>query len=198
MSITTELSLEWILSAIGVTTAFIIGLWQYRRAQRQEKVALLLPLISEFETDEELQAGCHLFDYDQGTFTFKGQDYTFKNADLLEAMKVVEWDQQWPPQLAAMREVLDRYFDFFGKLWSFVEIRLLGFRELRYFYYYLELLAEIERYKGAGFEKALNGYLDAYRLGGCRKCLVTYRELPHPQREELDLPANGTDGGNAG
>ena len=69
MKITTDLSLEWILSAVGFIAAFGIGLWQYRRAQRQEKVGLLLPLITEFETDAELQAACHLIDYDAGAFT---------------------------------------------------------------------------------------------------------------------------------
>jgi hypothetical protein len=189
MNITTELSLQWILSSIGFVAAFVIGLWQYLRAQRQVKVGLLLPLITEFETDEELQAACHLFDYDAGTFTLKGQEYTWKNADLLEVIKVVEWDQDWPPLQEAMREVLDRFFDFIGKLSSFIDVRLLNFRELRYFYYYFELLTQIEKYKGAGFDQALNGYLDAYRFTGCRKCCDLYRKLPQSQREELQLSA---------
>lgn len=187
MAVTTELSLEWILSAIGFIAAFVIGLWQYIRAQRQEKVGLLLPLITEFESDEELQAACHLFDYDAGTFTLNGQEYTFRNADLLGAMKVVEWDQEWPPLQEAMREVLDRYLDFFGKLASFMDVHLLKFKELKYFYYYFELLAGIEKYKGKGFEQALNRYLEAYRFSGCRKCLDEYRRLPRSQREELQL-----------
>jgi hypothetical protein len=77
MTLRVDLSLQWILSAIGFVTAFLVGLWQYRRAQRQQKIALLLPLISEFETDEEIQAACHLFDYDAGTFTMDEREYTF-------------------------------------------------------------------------------------------------------------------------
>jgi len=192
MTLNTELSLEWILSAIGFTLAFLIGLWQYIRAQQQEKVGLLLPLIGEFESDEELQAACHLFDYDAGTFTLKGKEYQFRNDDLLKAMEVVEWDQEWPPLQEAMREVLDRYFDFFGKLASFLDIRLLRFEELKYFYYYLELLAGIEGYKGKGFEAALTQYLEAYRFRGCRRCLDDYRRLPRSEREELQL--TGGDG----
>jgi len=191
MNITTELSLEWILSSIGFVVAFAIGLWQYRRAQRQEKIGLLLPLITEFETDEELQAACHLFDYDAGTFNLKGQEHTWKNADLLESMKVVEWDQDWPPLQEAMREVLDRFFDFMGKLSSFIEVGLLDFRELKYFYYYFELLTGIEKYKGKGFENALKGYLSAYRFSGCGKCCDFYRKLPESRREELQLSALG-------
>lgn len=198
MTLTTDLSLKWILSAIGFIVAFIIGLWQYMRAQRQQKVGLLLPIITEFETDVELQAACHLFDYDAGTFTFKGQEYTFKNADLLEAMKVVEWDQEWPPLQEAMREILDRYFDFFGKLESFIEVRLITFRDLKYFYYYFELLTGVEKYKGKGFEQALNRYLEAYRFRGCRKCLDEYQRLPRSQREELQLSQPGDPMGAGG
>ncbi|MGD0599889.1 MAG: hypothetical protein ABR988_08705 [Terriglobales bacterium] len=187
MTLRVDLSLQWILSAIGFVTAFLVGLWQYRRAQRQQKIALLLPLISEFETDEEIQAACHLFDYDAGTFTLDERKYPFKNTDLLEAMRVVEWDEDWSPIQAAMRDVMDRYFDFFTKLASFTDIGLLTFRDLKYFFYYFELLAGIEKYKGSGFEQALNRYLDAYRFGGCRKCLDAYRRLPPSLREELQL-----------
>jgi hypothetical protein len=182
-----EISIEWILSALGFIMAFIIGLWQYIRTQRQEKVALLLPLINEFETDEEIQIACHLLDYDQGTFVYKGQEYTFSNNELLKAMEVVEWDQEWPPLHEAIREVLDRYFDFLGKLASFIEIRLIKFKELKYFYYYFELLVRIEKYKGKGFEESLKRYLEAYRFNGCRKCLDEYRKLPKSQQEELQL-----------
>ena len=195
MKITTDLSLEWIMSSIGFVVAFAIGLWQYRKAQRQQKVALLLPLITEFETDQELQAACHLFDYDAGTFSSKGQEHTWKNADLLEAMKVVEWDQAWPPLQEAMREVLDRFFDFIEKLSSFIDVRLLSFKDLKYFYYYFELLTGIEKYKGPGFQNALNTYLDAYRFSGCRKCCDLYRHLPQSLRAELRLSAQGNPAG---
>lgn len=194
MTIITELHLEWIVSALGVTTAFGIGLWQYVRAQRQEKVALLLPLINEFETDPELQAACHLFDYDEGSFTLNGQEHQFSAADIREAMKIV-WEEQWPPNQEAIREVFDRYFDFFGKLESFVAVRLLKLKELRYFYYYLELLVRVEEYKGDGAEAALDRYLDAYGFHGCRKLLHDYRRLPRKQR--VDIKLLGPDGTRA-
>jgi hypothetical protein len=194
MTVTTDLSLEWILSAIGFIAAFIVGPWQYIRAQRQERAGLLLPLITEFETDPEIRAACHLFDYDGGTITVNGQQYTFKNADPLEAMKVVEWDHDWPPLHEAIREVLDRYFDFFGKLESFIDVRLLTFGDLKYFYYYFELLTGIEKYKGKGFEQALNRYLEGYRFRGCRKCLDEYHRLPQSPRQELLLPQPGDPG----
>lgn len=182
-----ELHLEWLLSAVGVTIAFAIGLWQYIRAQRQEKVALLLPLINELETDAELQAACHLFDYDEGTFSLNDQEHSFSAADIREAMKVV-WEEQWPAHQEAIRELLDRYFDFFGKLESFVAVRLLKLQELRYFYYYLELLARIEEHKGQGAEAALEQYLDAYGFHGCRKLLHDYRRLPRKERVDIRLP----------
>lgn len=191
MAVTTELSLEWILSAIGFVLAFVIGLWQYIRAQRQEKLSLLLPLITEFETDEELQAACRLFDYDAATFSLGGQQHKFKNDDLLEALKVVEWDKDWPPLQEVIREILDRYFDFFGKLRSFMDVGLFKLKDLKYFYYYLELLVTVEKYKGSGFEEALLGYLNAYRFIGCRKCLDEYRQLPPSQRVELIIPEAG-------
>ncbi len=194
MTITTELHLEWILSAIGVTTAFGIGLWQYIRAQRQEKVALLLPLITEFETDTDLQAACHLFDYDQGTFALNGQEHPFSAADIRQAMNVV-WEEQWPPHQEAIREVFDRYFDFFGKLESFMAVHLLKLKELRYFYYYLELLARIEEYKGEGAAAALDRYLDAYGFHGCRKLLHDYRRLPRKRRVDIKLPPPEGDSG---
>jgi hypothetical protein len=187
MALKFDLSFQWVLSAIGFVTAFMVGLWQYRRAQRQQKVSLLLPLIAEFETDEEIQAACYLFDYDDGSFTLKGHKYKFRNADLLNAMKVVEWDLEWPPLEAAIRSALDRYFDFFGKLESFVDIHLLTFQDLKYFYYYLELLVGIDKYKGPGFAQSLSKYLGAYRLGDCQKCLDAYREMPPSLREELQL-----------
>lgn len=187
MSVTTDLHLEWILSAIGVTVAFVIGLWQYIRAQRQEKVALLLPLITEFETDTELQAACHLFDYDSGKFLLNGHEHEFSAGDIREAMRVV-WEERWPANHEAIREVFDRYFDFFGKVESFVAVRLLKLAELKYFYYYLELLARIEEYKGEGAEERLDRYLESYGFHGCRRLLHDYRRLPRKQRVDIKLP----------
>jgi hypothetical protein len=192
MALKFDLSFQWVLSAIGFVTAFIVGLWQYRRAQRQQKVSLLLPLIAEFETDEEIQAACYLFDYDAGSFSLKGHKYKFRNADLLNALKVVEWDLEWPPLEGAIRGALDRYFDFFSKLGSFVDIHLLKFQDLKYFYYYFELLVGIEKYKGTGFEQSLTRYLDAYRFGDCQKCLDAYRKLPSSLRDELQLSQQGS------
>jgi hypothetical protein len=189
MNVTTEISIEWILSSIGFVAAFVTGLWQYRRAQRQEKIRLLLPLITEFETDAKLQAACQLLDYDDGTFNLKGQEFAWRNSDLLEALKVVPMDTGWSPLHLAMREALDRFFDFIGKLSSFIEIGLIDFKDLRYFYYYFELLTGIEGYKGNGFETALRTYLEAYGFSGCRKCCNLYRQLPGPEREELKLSA---------
>jgi hypothetical protein len=151
-----------------------------------------LPLIAEFETDEEIRAACHLFDYDKDTFILKGHPYKFRNADLLNAMKVVEWDLEWPPLEAAIRRALDRFFDFFGKLESFTDIHLLNFRDLKYFYYYFELLVGIDKYKGPDFGQSLARYLDAYRFGGCQKCLEAYRRLPSSLREELQLSQEGS------
>jgi hypothetical protein len=186
MILSANLSLEWILSAIGFSLAFTIGLWQYIRAQRQEKVGLILPLITEFETDETLKAARHLFDFDAGIFSLNGQEHKFCNKDILESMAIVEQDE-WPPQQELIRKILDRYFDFFGKLDSFIEIKLLKFRDLKYFYYYFELLAGIDKYKGSGFEERLKKYLDTYHFVGCRSCLDQYRRLPRSQRTELQL-----------
>ncbi|MBI5101574.1 MAG: hypothetical protein HZB33_07060 [Nitrospirae bacterium] len=192
MKVNTDLSLSWILSSIGLVIAFVIGLWQYIKGQRQVKSSLIVSLISEFETDEKLQAGCRLIDYDGGKFSVRGQEHEFKNIDLLEAMKIVEMDEDWPLLHETIRGILDKYFDFFGKLYSLVDINLLRFKDLIYFYYYFELLVNIYKYKGKDFEPALNKYLDAYHFIGCKKCLSEYRKLPAEQRVELELAATGT------
>ncbi|MCA9540482.1 MAG: hypothetical protein KC620_16395 [Myxococcales bacterium] len=86
---------------------------------------------------------------------------------------------------------MDRYFDFFSKLASFVDIRLLRFEDLNHFFYYFELLSDIERDKGQGFGVALEGYLRSYRFGGCQKCLRWYSGLPPSQRMEPHLSIAG-------
>lgn len=184
-----DITLTWVLNSAGFATAFCVGLWQYRRAQRQQKASLLVKLIEEFEIDEELRVACYLFDYDAGKFTLRGESYKFTNELLHKAMKVVKDDYEWPQPEEFMREVLDRFFDFFGKLDSFIDIGLLKFKDLNYFYYYFELLVQIEKYKGiVGFNEILKNYLNAYHFSGCEKCLEMYRRLPSSQRVELNLP----------
>lgn len=189
MTITTDLSLEWILSTIGVSFAFAIGLWRHQRARRHEKIALLLPLISEFESDEELQAARHIVDYDRGAFTLRGQNFSFTNEDLLKTLEVVNVDDGWTPSQAALRTTLDHFFDFFEKLWTFVDIRLLDFEDIRFFYYYFELVGACDKYKNPEIKKALEQYVIAYHFHGVQKCVERYLRLPDSKRVQLQLPS---------
>jgi hypothetical protein len=77
-------------------------------------------------------------------------------------MEVREMDTGWTPLQETIREVLYRYFGFFGKVYSFVSIRLLNFADLNFFFYYFELMGYIDKYKGSNsYKRALEEYLKA-------------------------------------
>jgi hypothetical protein len=185
---------------ISTIIVLLIGLWQYGRAQRWQRADVLLSLIDSFEKNERIQSACSMLDWDEREVTVgRGKTIRFENELLVRALRVPYFDRQkradeagrkdeiFTPEEREIRDAFDAFFDFFDKLHAFLKAGLLSFQEdCTYFYYWLELIRDIEHYKASKeIKKALYEYIEAYRFSGVKEMLAEYSENPQPLRIKL-------------
>ena len=115
----------------------------------------------------------------------------FENVKLIKALAVVDWDDDtFTEEESNIRDAFDSFFDFFHKLYSFQRSGLLSFGDFAYFYYYFELLRDIEHYKGnKGLKQIVTKYIDSYHFIGIRHLLKQYELNPEP----LDIMTQNSD-----
>lgn len=184
MAADNALSLDIVVKIIGFGGAiatFIVGIVQYNRGQRWQKTSILLSLIDDFEGDEGIRAAREMLDWDKRKVFIKDKCIDFENAVLVKALEVVPWDDgRFTEQESLIRDCFDSFFDFFHKLYSFQKSNLLSFNDFAYFYYYLELLRDIENYKGEGYKKVFDEYIKGYQFIGIKTLLEEYKKNPLP------------------
>jgi hypothetical protein len=170
-----------ILAGTGAVIAFVVGFRQYRWGQKLQKTRILGDLIDSFENDKLIEAACSMLDWDEREVVMEGGAIPFKNEMLVSALKVVLMDQGFSKEESYIRDSFDAFFDFFEKLYSFQKRELLAFEDFDYFYYWLELVRDIEKYKGSPeIQKAIDQYIDSYYFIGVRKLLTQYSKNPQP------------------
>lgn len=169
--------------------AFLLGLRQYALAQKWQKAGVVLSLMDSFEEDKRIEAACGMLDWDEREFVLEGAAVPFRNEMLLSALRVPVMDiaaqeegartegiDSFTKQESAIRDAFDAFFDFFCKLHAFQKAKLLLFEDYVYFYYWLELLSDVGRYKNdARIQHMIDRYIDAYHFDEVRELVEQYR-----------------------
>lgn len=172
-----------ILGSIGTIAAILFAVYQFTKGQRWQKAKLLLDLIDEFESNEKIRAAKEMLDWDKRVIEFgEKKKLNFTNEKLISALKVVEWDDdQFSIDEKLIRDSFDAFFDFFHKLYSFQKSKLLIFKDFAYFYYYFELLRDVETYKGdIKYKTLFREYIENYYFIGIESLLKEYSKKPQP------------------
>lgn len=172
-----------ILGSGGTIAAILFAVYQFSKGQKWQKAKLLLNLIDEFEANDKIRVAREMLDWDKRLIQFKnGDKIDFSNEKLLNALQVVEWDDdQFNDEEKLIRDSFDTFFDYFHKLYSFQKSSLLIFKDFNYYYYYFELLRDIENYKGDKKYKSLfDNYIESYYFIGIKSLLNQYVKNPQP------------------
>lgn len=188
----TASSLDWwslaiqIVGYTGAGFAFLVGLRQYQRAQTYQKAEVLLKLIDSFEEDPKIDAACQMIDWDAREVQLsEAATFHFSNGMLVQALRVPKMDEGFTAEESYIRDCFDAFFDYFHKVHAFWKSDIVSFEDLRYFYYWFELLRSIGHYKEIPeLQGALETYVAKYKFKGISELLAEYSKNP----ESLDLP----------
>lgn len=171
------------LGFLGSISAILFGVYQYQKGQRWQKANILLTLIDNFESDKNIRIAREMLDWDKRKISIDDtRNIEFENAKLIKALAVVDWDDdKFTEEESCIRDAFDSFFDFFHKLYSFQRNGLLKFNDFAYFFYYFELLRDIEHYKGNdGLKNIVANYIDSYHFIGIRHLIKQYELNPEP------------------
>jgi hypothetical protein len=191
-----------IIAGLGALAAFSVGLWQYNKAQKWQKSQILLDLMDAFRGDQLIQAACLMLDWDQRDILLPdGRQIVFANGKLPRALRVQYMDDssgtpsdkaqiigltsqgngEFSPEETSIRDCFDRFFDFFDKLHAFRRNKLLDIKDLRYFFYWLELVRVIGQYKNdKSIQATMDNYIATYNFRGFRELSAEYSRKPEP------------------
>ena len=167
----------------GTISAILFAVYQYNKGQKWQKANILLTLIDHFEEDDKIRLAREMLDWDKrNIFVTEGRTINFSNEQLLKALEVPDMDDdRFTVEQAIIRDAFDSFFDFFHKLYSFQKSGLLTFNDFTYFYYYFELLRDIENYKRQKeLKPIIDKYIDSYHFIGIRFLLKQYENNPEP------------------
>lgn len=176
------------IASLGIFfTAFGIffGVHQFRRGQKWQKAQFLNTLIESFETNQKIRNACEMLDYDIRKIRRKdGFELNFQNKDLLEALVTPNMDTDFTEDQQFIRDCFDTFFDYFCKLSFFLEIGILEFYDLCYFFYWFYLIVIFDKWKGDNkFKKSIDNYIDKYNFLGLQRLLKRFEKLmnKHPE-----------------
>jgi hypothetical protein len=169
-----------LIVALGATWAFIVGLRQYERGQRWQKAQVLLTLIESFDSDPLIKAARQMLDWNSRNIVIDGLVISYLDSKLASALRV--WGRgdnpfsDFTPEEGKIRDAFDALFDFFEKLNSLVQSRLIPFSDLTYFFYWLRRLAYASYYKNApDVSGVFEAYVTAYSFTGTQHLTEMYR-----------------------
>jgi hypothetical protein len=191
-----------VLGGIGALVAFCVGLWQYAKAQKWQKAQVILSLMDAFKGDQFIQAACLMLDWDKRDIVFlDGRRIAFTNAKLPSALRIMYMDESakvpmdksetggaegaagndFSLEETLIRDSFDRFFDFFDKLHAFRANELVSISDLRYFYYWFELIRVVGTYKSDGrIQESIDNYIETYNFRGFEELCEEYALKPEP------------------
>jgi hypothetical protein len=200
---------------VGAATfgALAFGVYQYRAGQKWQKVQVILSLIDSFRNDKQIQIACRMLDWDErwinhGSVRFLDEgDLHFTNGKLVKALKTPPMDTErfFGKDGVKIRDAFDAFFDFFEILNAFEKNKLLNFDDYRYFYYYLDMIRDVEGLKGDPKNKRsqriakklkmeFDSYLTNYNFEGALALLRDYERLKNrPNIVERIMKSHGSE-----
>jgi hypothetical protein len=190
---------EW-LKIGGALVVFVVGLWQYAKAQKWKRREFIATQIKEFEADKDIQFVMTILDWTDRTLYFPsasgGENVEVKVDDqlLCSALLPHEASAGYYPNEVMIRDRIDRYLEMLVRLDNFVEAHLINVAELRpYLGYWIQLISGNMpgRHTPEVFVLLLN-YIQRYSFVGAHQLITRFGYDPVPAAETVSAAINKT------
>ena len=143
-------SFPWVelMKMIGGGLAFLIGLWQFRRAQRWKRVEFVAGEAEKFFNDESVKAALAMLDWSQKSialFRYRDPNDTrliWVTYQLVAGSLSTNPNQTYDSKSTAIREIFDRFLTSIERFENFIQAGVVKESDLRpYFHYWTNLLS---------------------------------------------------------
>ncbi len=191
-----------IVTMIGATIAFGIGLRQWRRGQEWQRAERLDKFVELFEGDKALQTAATVLDWTCCNAEISGLAFDVDNDEVLLALRdhqKLKPGEGFAGNQMPVRRAYDALLSFFGRLEMAITGGLVDVAPARqYFRYWLVLLITFERHGdknkvlgGQSPAEMVKGYIEAYGDPKSIQRLCQLLEVEHPLWKPETEEANG-------
>jgi hypothetical protein len=198
------------VALVGVSIAFVVGLFQYRKSQRWKRAEWVAQEMQAFFSDPAVNSALRLLDWSTRRVDLfpDRQDpaqrfVVVRDDDLAKALaRHSDRPEGFTDVEAALRDLFDHFLDRLERINSFVEARLVSLRDVRP---YLDYWAEHVVCAGVGRPKVarlvqLQRYIRYYGYSGVEALFTQLSGRAFPPEsdtladERLQPAANATEG----
>lgn len=132
------------MALLGAIAAFVIGLLQYRKAQRWKRVEWIAKEMDAFFADAKVAIALKMIDWGARRIELypnranEGNRFrVVRDADLEKALRRhTKQAEMFTEDEAALRDLFDHFLDRLERIHSFVEAGLLSFKDVRPYLHY--------------------------------------------------------------
>lgn len=202
----TELTVENQLRAaalVGAATAFVIGLLQYRKAQRWKRVEWIAKEMDAFFADNKVALALKMIDWGSRRIelhpnrTNEAERFVaIRDDDLARALRH-HGIQEFSEDEAAIRDVFDHFLDRLERIQSFLEAGLLSHHDVKPYLHYwaVHVIAAKPGYTKVARIVQLRRFITTYGYVGVQKLFVVLsgRHWPDDPPERIDPSLLSTD-----
>lgn len=190
---------EW-LKIGGALAVFLIGLWQYAKAQKWKRREFIAAQIKEFEADKDIQLVMTILDWTDRKLHFPsasgGENVEVRVDDqlLCSALLPHEAAGRYYPNEVMIRDRIDRFLEMLVRLDNFVEAHLISVAELRpYVGYWIQLISgNMPGWHTPEVFVLLLNYIQRYGFDGAHRLITRFGYDPVPATETVSAAINKT------
>ncbi|HET7437458.1 MAG TPA: hypothetical protein VFN10_22330 [Thermoanaerobaculia bacterium] len=169
-----------LLALVGASVAFVVGLFQYRKAQRWKRAEWIAEEMQSFFSDARVLAALRMIDWGARRIELypDREDPATRSVYVRddELAKALENHEQRPTGFsedeATIRDVFDHFLDRLERINSFVETHLVRIEDLRPYLRYWARHINAAREGDPSVDRLYN-YVDTWRstvMRACRSC----------------------------
>lgn len=193
----TSSQIPWleIIKLVGAGIAFVLGLYQYVKAQRWKRVEFVAAEMKSFKENPATTGARIMLDWSVKTIPL----YRFRGDDDEELVKVsydvVSDALMVPPpgfdkRECAIREIFDEFLEFLERFEGFINVRVVGEEEFSpYLHYWTKLLSGNDKHAPEATETVLPAlwkFIGYYGLDKVLKFVERYDKLERKLRAAYD------------
>ena len=177
----------------GALVVFIIGLWQYTRAQKWKRREFIAAQIKDFEADKDIQLVMIILDWTDRKLYFPsvsgGNSIEVRVDDqlLCSALLPHEAASRYSADEVMIRDRIDRFLEMLVRLDNFVEARLINVAELRpYVGYWIRLISgNMPGWHTPEVFVLLLNYIQRYGFDGAQRLITRFGYDAVPSAEAV-------------
>jgi hypothetical protein len=184
---TADVALKLLIVAGGIV-AFVVGLWQYRRAQKWKRSEWVAQEMRQFFGDADVRRALLMIDWGKREITFSTDSapfgtvtYAVSDAMIVKALQHHTLrKEKFSDEETLIRDTFDRFLDGLERLASFRACRLVSANDLRpYLAYWFNKIRDAEEGNSQRQRLVqLRRYIESYGFRGVQQLFLDYRDDP--------------------